>query len=71
MEIACPKEEMLLINYESPDGYKHHTRLWNCGNGFGSVRLYEKRRGRWELIDDVRAESVGCEYGEYPDVIPQ
>lgn len=66
VEITCNKEEMLLINYESPDGYKRHTRLWNCGNGFGTVRLYRRKRGGWELIDDVRAGSVGCEYGEYP-----
>lgn len=65
VEIACNKEEMLLINYESPDGFKRHTRLWNCGNGFGTVRLYEKHRGRWHLIDDMEAGSVGCEYGEY------
>ena len=64
-EIACNKEEMLLINHESPDGFKRHTRLWNCGNEFGTVRLYEKHRGRWHLIDDMKAGSVGCEYGEY------
>lgn len=64
-EISCRKEEMLLINYESPDGFKRHTRLWNCGNGQGSVRLYEKRRSGWSLIDEVSAGSVGCEYGEY------
>lgn len=46
VEISCPKAEMLLINYESPDGQKRHTRLWNCGNGAGTVRLYEKKGGR-------------------------
>lgn len=73
MEVAvhCDKDEMLLINYESPDGYKRHTRLWNCGNGQGTVRLWKKQEGKWVLIDDIHAESVGCEYGEYPDVIPQ
>lgn len=65
VEIACRKEEMLLIAYESPDGYKRHTRLWNCGNGFGTVKLYEKKQGRWALLDEVQAGSVGCEYGEY------
>lgn len=65
VEIACRKEEMLLIAYESPDGYKRHTRLWNCGNGFGTVKLYERKQGRWALIDEVQAGSVGCEYGEY------
>ena len=56
---------MLWINYESPDGCKRHTRLWNCGNGFGTVKLWEKRRGRWSLVDEVQAGSVGCEYGTY------
>ena len=65
VEVTCRKDEMLLINYESPDGYKRHDRLWNCGNGRGTVRLYVKRRGGWELVDEVRAGSVGCEYGVY------
>ena len=66
VEICCPKEEMLQINYESPDGYKRHTRLWNCGNGYSTVKLWKRQKGQWVLIDDVHAESVGCEYGEYP-----
>ena len=65
VEICFPKEEMLRINYESPDGYKRHTRLWNCGNGYGTVKLWERKKVKWVLVDDVRAESVGCEYGEY------
>jgi len=64
--IACNKDEMLHINYESPDGYKRHTRLWNCGNGAGTVRLYQKQGRQWVLVDDVHTENVGCEYGEYP-----
>lgn len=65
VDIRCNKEEMLKINYESPDGYRRHTRLWNCGNGYGTVKLWKRRRGKWVLVDEVRAESVGCEYGEY------
>lgn len=34
---------------------------WNGGNGKGTVKLY--RDGK--LIDEVAAENVGCEYGEY------
>lgn len=65
MEITYNKEEMLLINYESPDGYKRHTKLWNCGYGYGTVKLWRKAGRSWSLIDDVKAGSVGCEYGEY------
>ena len=67
-EVRCPKDEMLLINYEAPDGTKRHNRLWNGGTGTGRVRLYEKHRfgdGSLLMVDDMIAENVGCEYGEY------
>lgn len=60
-DITCKKNEMLLVNYESPKGEKKHNRLWNGGNGRGTVKLY--RFGK--LIDEIYAENVGCEYGEY------
>lgn len=60
-DIACEKKQMLLVNYEAPNGEKHHNRLWNGGNGHGTVKLY--RRGR--LVDEILCENVGCEYGEY------
>jgi tocopherol cyclase len=60
-DIACMKKDMLLVNYEAPDGSKRHNRLWNGGNGTGTVRLYENN----VLIDEVAADHVGCEYGEY------
>lgn len=65
VDITCRKADMLLINYESPDGYKRHTRLWNGGTGQGTVKLYHRRHGRWRLTDQVYANHVGCEYGEY------
>ena len=52
---------MLLVNYESPDGAKRHNRLWNGGNGKGTIQLFEGER----LIDRIHAENIGCEYGEY------
>lgn len=60
-DITCEKSDMLLVNYESPDGAKRHNRLWNGGNGKGTVKLY--RGGK--LVDEVICENVGCEYGEY------
>ena len=64
-EVCCQKKDMLLINYEAPDGRKRHNRLWNGGNGWGLVKLYEKRNGSLELVDEVEASHIGCEYGEY------
>ena len=58
---------MLLINYEAPDGSTKHRHLWNGGNGYGTVRLYDKKGEDLVLVDEVEATHVGCEYGEYAD----
>lgn len=60
-DITCKKADMLLVNYEAPDGAKRHNRLWNGGNGTGVIELYHGGK----LIDRVKAENIGCEYGEY------
>lgn len=59
--ITCEKKDMLLVNYESPKGEKRHNRLWNGGNGKGTVKLYEND----ELVDEIEVSNVGCEYGEF------
>ena len=64
-EITCRKKDMLLVHYEAPDGSKKHNRLWNGGNGNGLIKLYERRGRELELIDEIVATHVGCEYGEY------
>ena len=60
-DLRCRKADMLLVNYEAPDGVKRHNRLWNGGSGRGTVALY--RGGK--LVDRIRVERAGCEYGEY------
>ena len=64
-EVHCRKADMLFVNYEAPDGSKRHNRLWNGGNGWGTVKLYEKKNDELILIDDIEATHIGCEYGEY------
>ncbi|MBE6142002.1 MAG: hypothetical protein E7175_04115 [Erysipelotrichaceae bacterium] len=60
-DITCLKEDMLLVNYEAPNGKKLHNRLFNGGNGVGRIQLFHKGK----LIDDISVYNVGCEYGEY------
>ena len=60
-----PYRNMLLVNYEAPDGTKKHNRLWNGGNGWGTVRLFDKKDGELTLVDEIEATHIGCEYGEY------
>ena len=64
-EVFCRKKDMLLVNYEAPDGTKKHNRLWNGGNGWGTVRLFDKKEGQLTLVDEIEATHIGCEYGEY------
>ena len=64
-EVFCRKRDMLLVNYEAPDGSKRHNRLWNGGNGWGTVKLYEKDKDMLRLVDEIEATHIGCEYGEY------
>lgn len=65
--VQCRKKDMLFINYEAPDGRKLHNRLWNGGNGTGTVRLFEKKQQGLILIDEIEATHIGCEYGEYDE----
>jgi hypothetical protein len=65
LELTCPKQEMLFVNYESPDGQKRHNRLWNGGTGRGEIKLYRCSGKSEQLLDHIRVESAGCEYGEY------
>ena len=65
VNITCQKEDMLLVNYESPDGKKRHNNLWNGGNGKGNIKLYKRVKGKMELVDDIDAFNIGCEFGEY------
>lgn len=60
-DISCDKRDMLLINYEAPNGTRRHRRLWNGGNGSGTVELYRHDT----LVDRMHAANIGCEYGEY------
>ena len=66
-EVFCLKEEMLLVNYEAPDGSRKHTRLWNGGNGWGVVKIYDKEGDALRLVDEIEATHIGCEYGEYEE----
>jgi tocopherol cyclase len=68
--VTCNKEDMLKIHYESPDGEMKHKNLWNGGTGTGQIKLFKKKisiknKWEWELVDDMKALNVGCEYGVY------
>jgi hypothetical protein len=64
-KIRCKVKDMLFVNYEDPEGVKRFHHLYNGGNGYGTVKLYKKAKGKWALVDEIEAKNVGCEYGEF------
>ena len=67
--VECVIADMLFINYEDPEGKKRFTDLYNGGNGKGHVILSKKAKGGYDVIDEIDAGHIGCEYGEFnPDV---
>jgi len=42
-DITCLKEDMLLVNYEAPNGKKLHNRLFNGGNAPAEIRWDENK----------------------------
>ncbi len=60
-DVTCEKNEMLFVNYEAPNGKKLHNRLFNGGNGKGTVKLYHCGK----LLDEIECKNVGCEYGTF------
>lgn len=65
VHISCDKKDMLLINYEAPDGKKRHNKLWNGGTGRGELELYHMKDGKFEKVDTFMIGHTGCEYGTY------
>ena len=63
ISFTCPRDHMMLFNYENPDGEKKHNNLWNGHHAAGTVKLYRKAGDDYELIDEFEGEMGGCEYG--------
>ena len=59
------KSKLLFVNYENPLGMKNHNKLYNGGHAKGSLKLFKKTNGQFELIDELEGNYGGCEYGEY------
>lgn len=61
ISFSCPKETMLLVNYENPAGVKEHKQLWNGGYASGTLELIQKKDSK--TICRLKGDMGGCEYG--------
>ena len=39
--------------------------FWHGGTGFGEIKLFQKQGKERVLIDHIKIENAGCEYGDY------
>ncbi len=65
IHFSCPRDTMIKVNYENPDGEKRHNRLWNGGYAAGSLKLFERDGKSWKQAGEYKGSLGGCEYGEY------
>ena len=65
LSILSAEQEKMLTEGKDIDFSFELKRLWNGGTGKGRIKLYGRDDdGKLFLVDDIRAEHVGCEYGE-------
>lgn len=59
---SCTREQMLALQYESPEGVKAKLPLMAGAAATGTVRLYRRVSGGLELLDTLHMEQGFCEY---------
>jgi tocopherol cyclase len=65
IDFSSPKQKMIKIRIEDPDGERLHQQLWNGAYLAGTVKLYRKHASQWELIDTFKGTFGGGEFGSY------
>lgn len=59
---SCTKEQMLKMQYESPDGARYRNPLWAGSAGVGTIEIYRLADGGRELLDALHMDGALCEY---------
>lgn len=58
---SCTKEQMLKLQYESPDSARYRNPLWAGGTGTGTIEIYRLADGERELLDTLQMDGALCE----------
>lgn len=59
---SCTKEQMIQLQYESPDSVRYRNPLWGGGAGIGTIEIYRLGNGGRELLDTLEMNGALCEY---------
>lgn len=59
---SCTKEQMMRLQYETPEGHRLKSPLWAGGAGTGTIQLYRREKGGKLLIDTLKLEDAVCRW---------
>lgn len=59
---SCTKEQMMRLQYETPEGHRLKSPLWAGGAGTGTIQLYHREKGGKILIDTLKLEDAVCRW---------
>ena len=68
IDVVCKAEEMLVKDYEIPQGLRTLLRVLSGGSGKGEIRIYKKNGKDLELLEHANIFDALCEYGQYEEV---
>ena len=63
VDVYCKTSEMLVRDYELPEGGRNLLKILGGGNGFGEIRIYKKVRKNLELLEEARITNAICDFG--------
>lgn len=62
ISLNCPREQMMTLDYEAPDGSKSKRPLYAGAAGNGTIQIYRRAPGGKHLIDTLTIDNGLCEY---------
>ena len=62
--MSCPKEQLMHLDYESPDGEKSKYPLHAGGTAIGTIEIYRRIPGGRQLIDTLEIKDGLCEFSQ-------
>lgn len=68
LDIMCRADEMLVRDYEIPQGKRTLLRVLGGGTGKGEIRIFKKNGKNLELLEHANIFDAMCEYGHFEEI---
>ncbi|MBQ0050843.1 MAG: hypothetical protein KBT11_02130 [Treponema sp.] len=64
IDVYCNANEMIVRDYEIPQGKRSLMKILGSGSGTGEIRVYKKLGKNLELLEHANIYDAVCEFGE-------